>query len=361
MPSLANLGSTSTFAADITSATRLATSAPFLSYLQEGIYEQSAWIKSGVLRQDARLNNTVGTRIEVPFFDPINSTEERIASTTTWGTSGAGYFTPQKVTGSTQYATITHRGFMYAADDLSKLATGEDPLAHLRNQLAADLDKKRTAKLVSHFEGMFGTALTNNKLNVSATSSPTAANYLNSGNITQAKYLLGERASSLTTIAMHSLVAAHLEATGQLVMQTGSVASGQAVSIGNGGFGVANTRIGTMSGLTVIVDDQMPIVGTSGQAQQFVCYLFGQGLVYEGNQMAMEIETARNVPSLQDLMAVHYHHVQHVPGVSWADSADNPTNANLATANKWTLAYADRRLIPAVRLQVNSPYGGTIS
>ncbi len=155
-------------------------------------------------------------------------------------------------------------------------------------------------------------------------------------------------------------MAAHLEQSGQLVMQPPSAASGQAVSIGNGGFNVTNPGIGTMSGLTVIVDDQMPIVGTSGQSQQFVCYLFGTGVVYEGDQMPLTIETGRNISSLQDAVAVHYHHIQHVPGTSWADSADNPTNANLATANKWALAYADRRLVPMVRLTVNSPFGGTI-
>lgn len=355
-----NFGSTSTFATDIQSATRLATSAPFARYLAEEIYNQSAWIRSGVLRRSPLLQATAGTRVEAPFFDPINPTEEVITSSSTWGTSGAGYFTPQKVTASTQYATITHRGFMFAADDLSKLATGEDPLAHFRAQLAADLNKKRTAKLVSHFEGLFGTALTGNKLNVSATSNPDATNYLNAANITQAKYLLGERANSVNTIAMHSKVAGYLEQSGQLVMQTTSIAAGTAVSMGNGGFGVSNPRIGTMSGLTVIVDDQMPIVGSGGQSEQFVCYLFGTGVVYEGDQMPLTIETGRNISSLQDAVAVHYHHIEHVPGTSWADSADNPTNANLATANKWALAYADRRLIPMVRLQVNSPLGGTL-
>jgi AraC-like DNA-binding protein len=355
-----NFGASSTFASDVTSATRLATSAPFARYLAEEIYNQSAWIRSGVMRRSPLLQASVGTRIEAPFFDPINPTEEVITSASNWGTNTSGYFTPQKVTASTQYATITHRGFMFTADDLSKLATGEDPLAHFRSQLAADLAKKRTSKLVSQFEGLFGTALTGNKLNVSATSSPVAANYLNAANITQAKYLLGERAGSINTIAMHSLVAAGLEATGQLVMQTGSTAAGQAVSIGNGGFNASNVGIGQMSGLTVIVDDQMPIVGTGGQSQQFVCYLFGSGVVYEGDQMPLTIETGRNISSLQDAVAVHYHHVQHIPGTSWADSVDNPTNANLATANKWSLAYADRRLVPMVRLQVNAAYGGTI-
>ncbi len=73
-----NFGATSTFASDITSATRLATSAPFARYLAEEIYNQSAWIRSGVLRRSPLLVATAGTRVEAPFFDPINATEERI-------------------------------------------------------------------------------------------------------------------------------------------------------------------------------------------------------------------------------------------------------------------------------------------
>ena len=38
-----------------------------------------------------------GTRIQVPEFNPIAPTEEILDGTGTWGTSGAGYLTPQKI------------------------------------------------------------------------------------------------------------------------------------------------------------------------------------------------------------------------------------------------------------------------
>ena len=115
-----NLGGT--FAADIASITRIATSAPFSRYLAEEIVERSAFIKSGALAQSAALNNTTGTRIEAPFFNSLNTTAEVVRSDNTWGTSGAGHLTAQKVTAGTQYASIMHRGFAYAMDDLSRFA-----------------------------------------------------------------------------------------------------------------------------------------------------------------------------------------------------------------------------------------------
>ena len=68
-----------------------------------------------------------GVRVRVPFFKPIDPTEEVIESNNTWGTSTGGYLTPQKITGSEQIMTIMHRGFSYAVDDLSSLGTGADP------------------------------------------------------------------------------------------------------------------------------------------------------------------------------------------------------------------------------------------
>ena len=63
-----NFNPDATFISDIGSITRLATSAPFGRYLQEEIFQRSAFYTSGILGADARLNNTIGTRVELPFF-----------------------------------------------------------------------------------------------------------------------------------------------------------------------------------------------------------------------------------------------------------------------------------------------------
>ena len=66
-----NFNPDATFTSDIGSITRLATSVHlFGRYLQEEIFQQSAFYTSGILAADARLNNTIGTRVELPFFAP---------------------------------------------------------------------------------------------------------------------------------------------------------------------------------------------------------------------------------------------------------------------------------------------------
>jgi hypothetical protein len=346
---LGNLGGT--FQADVASLTRLATSAPFAQYLQEQIFLRSLMIQSGIVVQDERLNNTTGTRIEAPFFRPLNPTEEQMASSNDWGISGEGHFTFQKIRASTQYASITHRGFAYAVDKLSKLATGEEPLQVLADQLTPALNKLRTAKFIAQMEGLLGTGGPLNaahNLNKAVTTGAAAANYLTVENLIEARYKLNERQGDITTIVCHSMVAAYIEQ----VLSTTDPARNRGVNSG--------MAIGSYAGLQVIVDDQCPIIGTAGQQRQFVCYLAGAGLMREGNQMPMEIESDRNAPSKQDGIIIDYHHIQHIPGTSWSASFDNPTNTQLATGSNFVLAYEDSRLIPAVRLIVNSPYGGTI-
>ncbi len=362
---LGNLGGT--FSSDVASATRIATSAPFARYLAEQIFERSLFIRSGILRQDARLSN-FGPRFEAPFFDPINSFEEVVESNGTWGNdaagapTNAGYFQTQKITADTQYATHTRRGFMFGCDLVSRLDIGEDPLAHFGDQLADDLARHKTAKLVSHLQGLFaaGGPLAAHVNDISVTTGAGAANYMSASTITGAKNVLGERGSALTTIAMHSAVANYLSDIGMLTFSTDALVAGGNVQWGGGGVGVRNTDIGYFAGLRVVVDDQMPIEGASTQQGQYVSYAFGPGAVMEGNQMPINIRVGENLPSLQDLVRVFYAHVFHVPGTSWADASNNPTNVALSTGTNWGLAYTNPKLIPIVKIVCNTPYGITI-
>lgn len=349
MAYLGNLGGT--FANDVASLTRLATSSEFAEYLQDEIFLQSRMIKSGIIAREASLTATTGTRIEAPFFRPLNPTEERMTSSNNWGMSGEGHFTFQKITAGTQYATITHRGFAYAIDKLTNLAIGEDPMKVLGSQMAPAIDILRTTKFISQMEGLLGTGGPLNakhNLNKSVTTGSTIANWLTAENVIEARYKLGERQSDIATMVIPSACSAYLEQLGFLTYD----ADRRGVN--------SRLLIGSAYNLNVIVDDQLPVIGTAGQQRQFVCYLCGPGVMREGDQIPMEVEPTRNVPSKQDGIVVDYHHVQHVPGTSWNSQLDNPTNAQLATGSNWGLAYTESRLIPAVRLVVNSPFGGTI-
>jgi len=348
----------------------LVTRPEFLQYTAEGIFEQSKWIQSGVVQRNAALDARAGgTRVRVPFFDPIAPTESQILSNSTWG-GGGGYLVPANVTADEQIMTILHRGFAYAADDLSKLGSGADPLSHVRNQLTAAINKLKTATLAAQLLGLFGGIASNgvlgpNSLNKSFAGVPgsmTEANFLNVANVIKAKALLGERGDDLDAIAMHSNVAYYLQQIGMLVFSTSALSTGGAVVWGGGGVGVAQPEVATFAGLRVVIDDQLVALtgGTSTHAKKYPVYLFKTGVVSEGIQQDLRLAADRNILSMQDVLAVDYHYGYHITGTKWAVAGDNPTNAgttgNLADTASWNLVFSTTKQVPVARLLVNTPF-----
>ncbi len=328
------------------------------TYVSEAIKERSLFIKSGAVVRNALLDSREGgTRIQVPEFNPVSPTEEIIDGTATWGTSGAGYLTPQKIGTGTQIATICHRSFAYAVDDLAVLAAGEDPMLHIRNQMADAINKLNSARLFSHLAGLFGTALSANALDKgkAAASGADESNFLTAATVAEARSKLGERGEELDTLIVHPSVAYYLYQVGMLTFSTSALAATGAVTWGGGGVGIGARQVGEFAGMNVIVDSQVNTVapGTGGHQREFYCYLVKSGTILEGVQQDLRVEAERNIMSKQDVISVDYHTAYHVMGTKWSDAGDNPTNTALATAGNWAATY-DVDLIPMVQVTVNS-------
>jgi len=331
-------------------------------YVQEAIKERSQFVKSGaVVRNNFLDAKEGGTRIQVPEFNPVAPTEEVMTGAANWGTSTNGYLTPQKIGTATQIASIVHRGFAYAVDDIAILAAGEDPMLAIRNQLADAINKLNNARLFSQLAGLFGTALSGNALDVAKAGTGAAeANFLTASTIAQARNKLGERGEEPDILVVHPSVAYYLYQVGMLTFSTAALASSGAVTWGGGGVGIGAKEVGQFAGCKVIVDEAVNTVapGSSGHQTEYYCYLLKGGTIMEGVQQDLRIEADRNILSKQNVLSVDYHTAYHVMGTKWVDAADNPTNANLATANKWEATY-DIDLIPAVQITVNTPLDTT--
>jgi hypothetical protein len=351
----------------------LVTRPEFLQYTSEGIFEQSKWIQSGIIQRNAALDARAGgTRVRVPFFDPIAPTETQILSNSTWG-GGGGYLVPANVTADEQIMTLLHRGFAYAADDLSKLGSGADPLSHVRDQLTAAINKLKTATLSAQLLGLFGGisgagVLGPNQTDKTLAGVPgslTEANYLNVANVVSAKAKLGERGDELDSIAMHSNVAYYLQQVGMLTFSTSALAASGAVVWGGGGVGVRQSEVPFFAGMRVVIDDQLTYLagGTSTHAVKYPVYLFKSGVVSEGIQQDLRLAADRNILSMQDVLAVDYHYGYHITGTKWAAVGDNPTNAatsgNLANTSSWNLVFSTTKMVPVARLLVNTPFDTT--
>jgi len=341
----------------------LVTRPEFLAYIAEEIFERCPFIQSGAMVRNSALDcRAGGVRVRVPFFQPIDPTEEKIESNSTWGISGEGYLTPQKITADEQIMTIMHRGFSYAVDDLSALGSGADPMAAIRSYLARAILKLRTRTLLAQLDGIFDTALVDNVVDkCSGTGAPDATNYLSAAAMAEARAVLGERGEDITAIAMHSAVYYYLVQVGALTFSSSSLVDGGQIQWGGGGINLRNDDVAYFLGARVIVDDML-VPNNDGTAGEYACYpvyCFGGGVVNEGVQQDLRTEVDRNILSKQDVMSLDYHYGMHIMGTSWGAASDNPENSDLETGSNWSLAYQTPKLVPIVRMEVNTPIAAT--
>ena len=338
----------------------LVTRPEFLAYTQEDIYNQCKWIQSGAVVRNSALDcREGGTRVQVPFFKPIDPTETIITSDANWGGDGTtkGYLNPQKITAGDQIMTILHRGFSYAADDLSKMGTGADPLAAVRGYLTKAINKLRTTVLINQLEGLFGDALSANVYDNSSstTAGLSDANYMSAAAVIGGRNCLGERGDELSIIAMHSAVYNYLLQVGALTFSTSALSTGGAITWGGGGVGLSSVEVAYFMGLRVVVDDMLA-PDTSGEEDVYPCYMMANGAVAEGVQQELRTAADRNILSLQDVLAVDYHYGFHVNGTKWTGSGDNPDNAGLANKDNWDLAFTEVKMTDVVKILVNTPF-----
>ena len=232
-------------------------------------------------------------------------------------------------------------------------------MANIRSQLATDMNRKLTSKVISQLTGLFGGALAGHVIEIGSEEDDyttlSDSNYLNAGVVTQAKSLLGERGGELSVIVMHSAVAFHLQALGMLTFLN----SGGTVNYASNGIGQTSTDVGYFAGLRVVIDDQCPKTATASKTPIFTCYLASTGIIRTGSQFPITIKTGDDMQSWTQQMALKYSTIHHVLGTSWkGTSKTGLSNTALATAGNWELAYDDSRLIPLVQIDCNSPYGG---
>lgn len=346
--------------ADITGAVK---NPMFASYVAEAVHARSMLLRSGVVIQHPALNARMGgLQVEVPTWKTLAPVEEVIESSNTWGASKGGYLTPQHLAATKQVAPILRRGFAYAADDISMMALGVDPLNHLRLQVADAINSLKEKSLFGMLGGVFtstatGVSSLTTDVTASGTTAATAANYLSAATAIAGKAPLGERADTLRVIAMHSNVYFYLQQAGLLTFSSDSLSSGTDIKWGGGGVGITDTSIAWFCGMRVIVSDNLlPVAtGTTGGLKKYPVYMFQDGALAEGLQQDLRIESDRNILSKETIVSCDYHYAYHLFGFTW-NGGTNPDATALALPANWGIAFGDVKNSGGVRLLVNTPF-----
>lgn len=347
----------STFAGDLGN---LANAPIFAQTIREEVFNQFAWFRSGAMRRDPRLDaRERGAYVNVPLVNPFIPKSETIKSNSTWGASGKGYLTPQKLNAGDWLVPIVHRGFAAGADELSEIITGIDPMAQLEAFIGSGIMRLESQRAMATLEGALdGPLASTHVLDLSRTGagSSTEANFPSAPAMMKAKSLLGERGSMLKIAAMHSNLANYLASVGMLTFSTSALTTGGNIAWGGGGIGVTNAEVADMAGFRVVVDDTLAPTVDAVNGDKYPLYLMGEGAIAQGIQRDLRIRYGENILSFQNILAVDWHGGMGLTGVSWSDSATNPEDPELMDGTNWELAYTEPRLVPVVKLIVNSPF-----
>ena len=161
------------------------------------------FVNAGIIARNSELDGrSGGVTVEYPFFQEFNLEEEDVDSNEYWGASGQGYLTPQRIQTSKFVIPRVSKGFAFGADQISRIASGEDPLRAMGSYVANNLQTFRTRHLLALLEAAFasGGPLASQKYVATAAAAavPTAAESISITQVVQALNLMGERSDRIT-------------------------------------------------------------------------------------------------------------------------------------------------------------------
>jgi hypothetical protein len=345
----------STFAGDLGA---LVTQKRFAAAVVERVFYSWGWINSGAMVRNPAIDFTTGSQIELPMVRPFIASKEYVESNATWGASGKGHLTVQKINADSAFMPIQQCAYAGGADDLSAWMSGIDPVGIMASFIGENMQKHTQETMRSLFDGLFGTAgvlTATHTLDVTTTPTPTEANFLSAATVMRGRSLIGERGVNLRILAMHSNVANYLATVGALTFSTSALATGGNIAWGGGGIGINNVQIADFMGARVVVDDTLVPSGT-GATAKYPVYLMEPGQVSMGVRNNVRVRYDTNILSFQNVIAVDWSMAAGIPGISWKGTPTFPTDADFATPGNWENKLTDIKSIGLVRILCNNPW-----
>lgn len=294
----------------------------FNPYVIQRTMELSALQASGIISNNPELDALAqggGKLINMPYWNDLTGEDEVLSDSTA--------LTPQKITAGQDVAALFLRGNAWSSNDLAYVLAGSDPMAAIGDLVAGYWARRRQALLFSMLKGVFASpSMTGNVHDISAEAGDAAV--LSGATFLDAKQKLGDAASQLTAISMHSLAYTHLQK--QNLIDFIPDAEGK-------------VNIPTYMGRRVIVDDGHPV-----DAGVYTSYLFGEGAIGLGNGFHPEaVETDRDSLAGDDILINRQAFVLHPRGVEFKNTTvagPTPSNAEVEDAGNWNRVYENKAI-----------------
>jgi hypothetical protein len=319
----------------------------FTPYVQLKTMELSALAKSGIIVPDPRIDALAkggGRTINMPFWSDLTGDSD------VGSDDPSDLSTPDKLT-ATQDVTVKHfRAKSWSEMDLAAELAGDDPARVMADSVAGFWARDLQHMLIATLKGVFAANAGSNSSDMiysiasDANSPIQAAEIISPTAVLLARQTMGDAASNLTAIAVHSAV--YTELLRQNIINFLPT-------------NVQNIGWGTYLNMTVIVDDGCPADAGTYRIT-YTSYIFGQGAFgYGEGAPQVPTETFRTPGAGNgtgmDTLYNRKSFIMHPRGVKWTASSmagAAPTNAELAAAANWNRVY-DRKHVRLVALKTN--------
>jgi len=292
----------------------------FNSYVVQETNRLDTFVNAGIVANDPALDTLAlsgGKLINMPYWNDLSGDSEEL--------SDAVGLTVNKITTGQDAARLHMRGKAWGANDLAKALSGADPMAVIGSKVAKFWVGERSKLIFKSLAGIETTVATNVH-DISGLAGALAV--ISGSTLIDAKQKMGDNASKLTAIGMHSAVYSKLQKDNLIVYLPTSDAL---------------VTIPTYLGYKVIVDDTCP-----SAAGVYTSYLFGEGAFGLGNGSApVPTETDRDSLAGEDILISRQHFILHPRGIKWTDAAvvgATPTFAEIATAGNWSKVYDTKNI-----------------
>jgi len=296
----------------------------FAPYVINQTKELSALINSGIAQSNPLLDSLIekgGKTINMPFMKPLTGSDEVL--------SDSDPLTPEKIAAGKDVAPVLIRGKAWSANELAGALAGSDPMSSAGELIAKWWNVQEQKILIAVLNGAFaGPLKTSHCKDISGQAGSAAV--ISASALLDTKQLLGDAASDLKAIAMHSAVFTTLQKQNLVEYIPNSE-------------GVV--EFPTYLGYKVIVDDG--IVPTGGV---YCTYLFADGVFGRGDGVPdslTPIEMSRDALASDDILVSRRALCLHPLGVSWTNpviTSATPTNSDLATGANWTKVADDKAI-----------------
>lgn len=311
----------------------------FNQYMDVFTKEKSAFIQSGVAVADERVSLNItagGLMVNMPFWNDLTGDDEVLGD-------GDKALSTGKITSGADIAAVLYRGRGWSVNELAAVISGDDPMKALMGKIGTYWLRREQQVLINVMNGLFApssgtgeSATPTGQLNETHLLDKKSAP-IDQFLLLDAKQLLGDASDQLSLLVMHSAIYTSLQKLDLIDF----------IKPSDGG-----KPIPVYQGYRVVIDDGVPVSGTTPANKVYTTYLFAAGSIgrNSGNPSQLTtFETDRDAAKGNDQVFTRRAITMHPYGIKWTDDSREegnitPTNADLANPANWKKVYEDKAL-----------------